>query len=122
MVDMKHQYKSIEQPLRAENSVGAGPASEKQTIKTLEEAPEGPPLNVIVKPQDSETLKLLWKVGNYNLYTVLSGSDPTHQNQHKCGHISTLFNFIEIIWFHFEFIPHAFILSTRAINYFFCNL
>ena len=92
MVDMKHQYKSIEQLLRAENSVGAGPASEKQTIKTLEEAPEGPPLNVIVKPQDSETLKLLWKVGNYNLYTVLSGSHPTHQTQHKCGHSDTFFN------------------------------
>ena len=55
--------KSIEQPLRAENQVGAGLPSEKQTIKTLEEAPEGPPLNVIVKAQSSESLVVLWKVG-----------------------------------------------------------
>ena len=55
--------KSIEQPLRAENQVGAGLPSEKQTIKTLEEAPEGPPLNVIVKAQSSESLQVLWKVG-----------------------------------------------------------
>ena len=57
------EYKSIEQPLRAENRVGAGQPSEKQTIKTLEEAPEGPPLNVIVKAEGSETLKIVWKVG-----------------------------------------------------------
>ena len=61
-VPKSYYYKSIEQPLRAENSVGAGQPSEKQTIKTLEEAPEGPPLNVIVKAQSSETLKLSWKV------------------------------------------------------------
>ena len=69
-VPKSYYYKSIEQPLRAENSVGAGQPSEKQTIKTLEEAPEGPPLNVIVKAQSSETLKLSWKVLNFNSYTI----------------------------------------------------
>ena len=72
------KYKSIEQPLRAENNVGAGQPSERQTIKTLEESPEGPPLNVIVKAQSSESLNVIWKVGNYNLSTFLAGSHPTH--------------------------------------------
>ena len=72
------KYKSIEQPLRAENNVGAGQPSERRTIKTLEESPEGPPLNVIVKAQSSESLNVIWKVGNYNLSTFLAGSHPTH--------------------------------------------
>ena len=54
--------KSTEQPLRAENQVGVGLPSEKQTIKTLEEAPEGAPLNVIVRAPSSETLEVSWKV------------------------------------------------------------
>ena len=54
--------KSTEQPLRAENQVGVGLPSDKQTIKTLEEAPEGAPLNVIVRAPSSETLEVSWKV------------------------------------------------------------
>ena len=69
-MDPGTEDKSIEQPLRAENSVGAGQPSEKQTIKTLEEAPEGPPLNVIVKAQGPETLKLIWEVGIIIIYIL----------------------------------------------------
>ena len=39
-----------------------GEASEKQTIKTLEEAPEGAPEDVSVKSISSESLKIIWKV------------------------------------------------------------
>ena len=77
-MDPGTEDKSIEQPLRAENSVGAGQPSEKQTIKTLEEAPEGPPLNVIVKAQGSETLKLIWEVGIIIIYILLPLASIQH--------------------------------------------
>ena len=48
--------------IEAENSVGLGRPSEKQTIKTLEEAPEGAPQDVIVRAISSEALKIIWKV------------------------------------------------------------
>ena len=48
--------------IEAENIVGVGKASEKQTIKTLEEAPEGAPEDVSVKPISSITVKVIWKV------------------------------------------------------------
>ena len=48
---------------RAENGVGSGVASEKQTIKTLEEPPEGPVQDVIVRAVGPQTLKIIWKVG-----------------------------------------------------------
>ena len=48
---------------RAENRVGSGVASEKQTIKTLEEPPEGPARDVIVRAVGPQTLKIIWKVG-----------------------------------------------------------
>ena len=43
--------------------MGSGVASEKQTIKTLEEPPEGPPRAVIVRAVGPQTLKIIWKVG-----------------------------------------------------------
>ena len=48
--------------IEAENSLGMGQASDKQTIKTLEEAPEGAPEDVSVKSISSVTLKVIWKV------------------------------------------------------------
>ena len=48
--------------IEAENSLGVGQASDKQTIKTLEEAPEGAPEDVSVKSISSVTLKVIWKV------------------------------------------------------------
>ena len=55
---------------RAENRVGAGVASEKQTIKTLEEPPEGPARDVIVRALGPQTLKIIWKVGEDIIYMV----------------------------------------------------
>ena len=43
--------------------MGAGVASEKQTIKTLEEPPEGPVRAVIVRARGPQTLEIIWKVG-----------------------------------------------------------
>ena len=43
--------------------MGAGVASEKQTIKTLEEPPEGPARDVTVRAVGPQTLKIIWKVG-----------------------------------------------------------
>ena len=43
--------------------MGSGVASEKQTIKTLEEPPEGPVRAVIVRARGPQTLKIIWKVG-----------------------------------------------------------
>ena len=43
--------------------MGSGVASEKQTIKTLEEPPEGPARDVIVRAVGPQTLKIIWKVG-----------------------------------------------------------
>lgn len=43
--------------------MGSGVASEKQTIKTLEEPPEGPARAVIVRAVGPQTLKIIWKVG-----------------------------------------------------------
>ena len=48
--------------IEAENSLGVGQASDKQTIKTLEEAPEGAPEEVSVKSISSEAMKIIWKV------------------------------------------------------------
>ena len=48
--------------IEASNRVGVGEASEKQTIKTLEEAPEGAPEDVSVKSISSESLEIIWKV------------------------------------------------------------
>jgi hypothetical protein len=42
--------------------VGVGEASEKQTIKTLGEVPEGAPEDVSVKSISSKSLKIIWKV------------------------------------------------------------
>ena len=42
--------------------MGVGEASEKQTIKTLEEVPEVAPEDVSVKSISSEALKIIWKV------------------------------------------------------------
>ena len=64
--------------------MGSGVASEKQTIKTLEEPPEGPVRAVIVRAVGPQTLKIIWKVGQrtprtgYNLYGVPTGTRPTH--------------------------------------------
>ena len=51
--------------IEASNRMGVGQPSIKQTIKTLEEAPEGPPQDVSVKSISSEALKIIWKVNFY---------------------------------------------------------
>ena len=51
--------------IEARNRMGVGQPSIKQTIKTLEEAPEGPPQDVSVKSISSEELKIVWKVNFY---------------------------------------------------------
>ena len=50
--------------------MGAGEASQKQTIKTLEEAPEGPPRDLIVRGAGPESLEIIWKVREEIIYTV----------------------------------------------------
>ena len=48
--------------IEASNREGVGEASEKQTIKTLEEVPEGAPEDVSVKSVSSKALKIIMKV------------------------------------------------------------
>ena len=56
--------------IEASNRMGVGQPSIKQTIKTLEEAPEGPPQDVSVKSISSEALEITWKVKIYHLYII----------------------------------------------------
>ena len=56
--------------IEASNRMGVGQPSIKQTIKTLEEAPEGPPQDVSVKSISSEALEITWQVKIYHLYII----------------------------------------------------
>ena len=74
--------RSVTVTCRAENSVGAGSPSDKQTIKTLEEAPEGPPRDIIVRAQGPQTIEISWKVRQEIIYMVFTLAHSQHISPH----------------------------------------
>ncbi|XP_015789765.1 Down syndrome cell adhesion molecule-like protein Dscam2 isoform X2 [Tetranychus urticae] len=74
--------------VKSENDVGLSKSSNTVEFKTEEQAPEGPPLNLKAKPNDSRSVKVTWnpparklwngKLKGYYIGYKISGSDEQY--------------------------------------------